>query len=125
MGDAGGFERDADQFYGAAMSDKKYLEYKEMDKSTNFLSLDGNKNWSIGWDYPEIYDNEKQNWVELDLIHTRASDSIRIKYDSKRNGYVIEQASRFEWDGNDEVCDQDWQEVAFVEAYARDVRVHS
>ena len=58
-------------------------------------------------------------YVEVDLVDTRAADGIRISYDLERDGYVIEQASRFEWEADEEV-DSDWQEVAFVEAWARE-----
>ena len=73
----------------------------------------------IDFIYPEIYAKEKST-LEIGLIHTRASDSIRISYDSERDGWVIEQASTFEWDGTDKVCDMDWQEVAFIQAWARE-----
>ena len=74
----------------------------------------------IEWMYPEIYDRSKQSTLIISLSHTRAADDIRIKYDSERDGWVIEQASVFEWDGSDPVCDPDWQEVAFVQAWARE-----
>jgi hypothetical protein len=32
----------------------------------------------------------------------------------------VKQAGKFEWATEDEVCDQDWQEVAFVKAWARE-----
>ena len=69
--------------------------------------------------YPEIYDKNKSHII-LGMCHTRAADSIRISYDSDRDGWAIEQASTFEWSANDNVCDQDWQEVAFIEAWARE-----
>ena len=43
-----------------------------------------------------------------------------IKYDFDRDGWQILQASKFSWDGDDEECDPDWQEVAFVKAWARE-----
>ena len=55
----------------------------------------------------------------IGLSDVRAADDIRISYDFGRDGWKIEQASVFEWDGDDEVCDPDWQEVAFVKAWAR------
>jgi hypothetical protein len=60
--------------------------------------------------------------IELHLVDVRAADSIRIDYDFERDGYAIKQASKFEWDEDDEVQDPDWQEVAFVAAWARDTR---
>ena len=74
----------------------------------------------IEWMYPEINDRRRdQSTITIDLYHVRAADGIRIKYDGERDGWVIEQASIFEWDCDDEVMDSDWQEVAFVKAWAR------
>ena len=73
----------------------------------------------ISWHYPDIY-SEDPDILELELLHTRAADSIRIYYSSMRDGWVIMQASTFTWSGDDPICDQDWQEVAFVEAWARE-----
>ncbi len=61
-----------------------------------------------------------QSHVEVGLCDVRAADSIRIHYDFDRDGWSIEQASTFQWESNDAVCDPDWQEVAFVQAWARD-----
>ena len=58
-------------------------------------------------------------YLEVDLEHVRASDGIRVSYDFERDGWVIEQASTFEWAGDDTVCDPDWQEVAFVRSWTR------
>lgn len=75
----------------------------------------------LDWMYPQIYGGEKGfNYVTLGMCHVRAADNIRIHYDSDRDGWSIEQASVFSWDGNDPVCDPDWQEVAFVQAWARE-----
>ena len=74
------------------------------------------------WSYPQIYDHTDKSYIELSLEHTRAADSIRINYDSVRDGWVIKQASIFEFDCDDKVCDQDWKEVAFIEAWARETK---
>ncbi len=66
--------------------------------------------------------NRQVRYVEFDQESVRASDGIRVSYDYERDGYVIEQASKFEWDAADTVCDRDWQEVAFVQAWGRDTR---
>lgn len=58
--------------------------------------------------------------VEVDMTEVRACDSIRITYDFDRDGWSIKQASTFSWDADDKVCDSDWQEVAFVQAWARE-----
>lgn len=68
--------------------------------------------------YPGVEDNI--NKIVLGLMHVRASDSIRISYDFARNGWKIEQASIFEWSVDDEICDPDWQEVAFVQSWGRE-----
>lgn len=60
------------------------------------------------------------NSIEVGLSDVRAADSIRIEYDFERDGYSIKQASVFEWPIDDEVCDPDWQEVAFIRAWARE-----
>jgi hypothetical protein len=57
--------------------------------------------------------------IELGLLDVRAADSVRISYDFERDGWIIYQASVFEWDIDDEICDADWQEVAFVRAWGR------
>ena len=59
-------------------------------------------------------------FVKLGIVDVRAADDIRISYDFDRDGYKIEQASTFEWDSDDDVCDPDWQEVAFIQAWQRD-----
>ena len=59
-------------------------------------------------------------FIELGLCCVRAADNIRVSYDFDRDGWKIEQASTFEWDMDDEVCDQDWQEVSFVQAWGRE-----
>lgn len=67
--------------------------------------------------YPRV-DPEKIKYITCELLDVRAADDIRISYDFDRDGWVIEQASIFEWKVDDEVCDEGWQEVAFVKAWA-------
>ncbi len=62
-------------------------------------------------------------YILVGLMDVRASDGIRISFDFERNGYKIEQASKFSWDANDDKCDPDWQEVAFVESWAREIKL--
>lgn len=66
---------------------------------------------------------ENPNAVEIDLECVRAADGLLISYDFERDGWSIKQASTFAWDVNDTICDPDWQEVAFVEAWAREKKV--
>lgn len=75
-------------------------------------------------------------WVEGQIKHfiiglscVRAADSIRVSYDFERvsydferDGLKIEQASIFEWEIEDDVCDPDWQEVAFIQVWARQIK---
>lgn len=68
--------------------------------------------------YPRIEGNISQ--VEVGLCDVRAADSILIEYDFERDGYSIKQASTFSWDADDKICDSDWEEVAFVQAWARE-----
>lgn len=68
--------------------------------------------------YPRGEGNARQ--ILVSLMDIRAADDIRISYDFDRDGWVIEQASIFAWPAGDEVCDPDWQEVAFIEAWARE-----
>lgn len=68
--------------------------------------------------YPRVDDNT--NCVEVGLCDVRAADSIRIKYDFERDGWSILQASVFEWSADDKVCDSDWQEVQFIQAWGRE-----
>ncbi len=57
--------------------------------------------------------------IEVGLVDVRAADSILVSYDFDRDGYVIKQASKFEWDADDTDCDPDWQEVALIQAWGR------
>lgn len=68
-------------------------------------------------EYPRNEGNPK--FVEVDLMDVRAADGLRISYDFERDGWKVEQASTFSWEADDEKCDPDWQEVAFVQAWAR------
>lgn len=68
--------------------------------------------------YPRCGDRVQH--LVVGLVDARAADDIRISYDFERDGWKIEQASTFEWDADDKVCDPDWQEVAFIQAWARE-----
>lgn len=71
--------------------------------------------------YPHQEFTERPLFVEVGIMDTRSADSIRISYDFNRDGYRIEQAAVFTFESDDTVCDPDWQEVAFVKAWARRV----
>ena len=68
--------------------------------------------------YPRVDDNP--NEVEVGICCVRAADSILVRFDFDRNGYVILQASTFAWKPDDKEMDPDWQEVAFIEAWGRE-----
>ena len=65
-------------------------------------------------------EDERVDTVEVGLSDVRAADSIRVTYDYDRDGWSIKQASIFEWEADDTEADADWQEVAFVRAWARE-----
>jgi hypothetical protein len=56
--------------------------------------------------------------IEVGMCDVRSADSIRISYDFERDGWSIKQASIFEWSIEDKVCDEGWQEVAFIQSWA-------
>jgi hypothetical protein len=68
--------------------------------------------------YPTVADNP--NEVEIGLMDVRAADTILVRYDFERDGWSILQASTFEWGKDGAKLDSDWQEVAFIEAWARE-----
>lgn len=71
---------------------------------------------SVGLAYPRCEENPNEVFIEL--VDVRAADGILIRYDFQRDGWVILQASRFEWEEDEEI-DEDWQEVAFIQAWGR------
>lgn len=68
--------------------------------------------------YPGMVHRVKH--LVIALVDVRAADDIRISYDFDRDGWRVEQASKFSWPVSDPVCDPDWQEVAFIQAWARE-----
>lgn len=69
--------------------------------------------------YPKIAANV--DTLEVNLSDVRAADGLQISYDFDRDGWVVKQASKWEWAADDPNCgDGDWQEVAFVQAWARE-----
>ena len=87
-----------------------------MDMDEMKHSVRGNRAYTSLW-YPGTPDGIDE--VEVELYHVRAADAILISYDFERDGYVIKQASKWEWD-QDEEPDSDWQEVAFIRAWQRE-----
>ncbi len=60
--------------------------------------------------------DDEPNGIEIDLVDVRASDGIRVRYDFDRDGWVIEQPTRFEWKLYEQV-DFGWKESAFVPSW--------
>lgn len=61
-------------------------------------------------------------FIQIGLVDVRAADDLRIRYDFDRDGWVVEQASRWEWEPDDTVCDPGWREAAFLQAWQFDER---
>ena len=74
---------------------------------------------SIELFYPR---NNKVKKIRVALSDIRAADDILIEYDFGRDGWIIKQASIFRWDADDKICDPDWQEVAFIQAWNRETK---
>lgn len=72
--------------------------------------------------YPDVEASEIKSLV-VGLMDVRAADDIRISYDKERDGWKIEQASIFQWEEGEDSNDPDWQEVAFVKAWARERKI--
>lgn len=69
--------------------------------------------------YPRLEASPVKSLV-IGLMDVRAADEIRVSYDFERDGWKIEQASTFSWEASDDVCDRDWQEIAFAPAWGRE-----
>jgi hypothetical protein len=90
---------------------------RDLDTVLGYSHLKGDE-FHIDLCYPRCEESVKS--FVVGLMDVRAADSIRVSYDFERDGWKIEQASTFEWNVGDPVCDPDWQEVAFVKAWARE-----
>lgn len=71
--------------------------------------------------YPRSGENKVRS-VLVGLCDVRAADCIDISYDFARDGWAIKQASNWTGKEGDTEIDYDYQEVAFVRAWARDPR---
>lgn len=86
----------------------------------DYFSRSGNTLYVTLW-YPR--NDGEATKINVSLMDVRASDDLLIEYDFNRDGYSIKQASTFEWDNKNDpegLCDPDWQEVAFIQAWARE-----
>lgn len=89
------------------------------DSPNNFhIRRDGDE-LSVEITYPQITKSGVTK-IYIDQESVRATDGIRLQYDYERDGWIIEQASRFAWRADDNVCDPDWREVAFIQSWARE-----
>ena len=100
------------------------IEAKYGDDPNNFRIERKGDTLSVELVYPprdgQADQGAKVRYAYVNQESGRASDGIRIHYDYLRDGFVIEQASTFSWQAGDQVRDMDWQEVAFIESWARD-----
>lgn len=63
--------------------------------------------------------NKKIKYLTFGICDVRASDGIRISYDFDRDGYVIEQPTKLQWQLNDPNSgDMKWKETAFIQSWA-------
>lgn len=72
---------------------------------------------SVDLMYPRV--NGNVDVIEVGLCDVRAADSIQVSYDFDRDGWVIKQASKFEWEAGQEP-DSGWKEVAFIQAWGQE-----
>ena len=105
------------------MSEYEEDDYVEKQRMFNYLCRRGARSD----DKRVLYADVAPAWTHgIDAIHVgledvRASDGIMVSYDFDRDGWVIKQASRFRFSIDDTVCDPDWQEVAFVQSWEREI----
>jgi len=98
---------------------EKILESKYGNDPHNFHVTKNGNTLEIELTYPNIT-KEGCTHVYVNQESVRASDGVRLHYDFARDGFVVEQASKFSWDVDDKICDPDWQEVAFIKSWARE-----
>lgn len=71
---------------------------------------------NVDIEYPR---HRRLKYVRVGLCDVRAADDILIGYDFDRDGYVIHQQRRRRVGGGSEPLDHEqWEEVAFIEAWA-------
>ena len=115
------------------MSYHKITESEYGDSPNNYHIHRDYSTINVTLTYP-LRDNSQEKTIKgcryifVNQESVRASDGVRLHYDYERDGWVIEQASRFSWtekevDAAEAKClplDSDWQEVAFVRSWGRD-----
>ncbi len=71
--------------------------------------------------YPSMQEGGPgQKSVEINLVHVRASDGLRVSYDFSRDGWIVSQPKRGAWSA-DEPIDEQWAEVGFFKSWAINV----
>ena len=64
-------------------------------------------------------------YVEIGLECVRASDGFRVHYDFERDGWCVEQQSKFSWTAEEDHAsggnpDRGWKETGFIQSWAAD-----
>lgn len=98
---------------------RRILESEYGDSPNNFHVTRRGHTLGVRLTYPNIT-KAGCTYIDVNQESVRASDGVRLHYDYERDGFVIEQASIFNWESDDPVCDPDWQEVAFIRSWARE-----
>ena len=90
-----------------------------MRKGDPLIVRDGIASVDIEYPRANVDRPDECHTVEVDLVDVRSTDSVRVTYHFDRNGWVILQASRddFNEDGDDQ--DPGWEEVAFIPSWGR------
>lgn len=106
------------------MNEYVKLHESEYGKGANFHITRHGDQIDIELTYPPYTDEDNTDlqvrYVYVNQESVRASDGIRMFYDFQRDGWVIQQGSVWEWAAEDTEMDEDWQEVAFIQSWARE-----
>lgn len=102
---------------------EQLMEMRHMtlvDEEDLAVTRDGEDVWVIlrypPWSYSGR-DGKRAHRVVFDQESIRASDGIRISFDYRRDGYVIEQSTGA-YDENEQLV---WVESVFIKAWAKNV----
>lgn len=63
--------------------------------------------------YPRI---NPHKFIEVSICDTRADDGIRLYFDFKRDGWVVQKPTKLSWEINEEPGPS-WKEVAFIQGW--------
>jgi len=84
----------------------------EYDGLNNFHIIKQNDELHVTLTYPNIASLDQCTYIVVDQESARASDGLRIHYDYKKDGYVIEQPT--------DLNNNKWKEVGFFKAWAEE-----